>query len=143
MATLGERIKAIRIERDLTQDELAERADMSRSTLGKYEASIVKDPSITALIKIADALDVSIDYIVGRTNIPDLYIHVEDGAEIRSAKKDLSPDERKQVRKKVRRKSSKARVPGHIADNPAEFQRYVRSIVADILAHPDSDSDQE
>lgn len=143
MAKIGDMIRDIRIDRNLTQEELAERADMSRSTLAKYEAGIVGEPSISSLIKIADALDVSIDYMTGRTNIPDLYIHVEEGSEIRTIKKDLSPDDRKQVRKKVRKKSSTGKVPGGIANNPAEFERYVRSLVADILAHPDPVTDPE
>lgn len=61
----------------LTQAELADRADLSRSALTMFFNGERK-PSADALLKLADALDVSTDYLLGRceeSEISDLIRH--------------------------------------------------------------------
>ncbi len=63
MVECGLRLKAIRIERGLTQEELAEKMNMSRSHLGMIETGKT-GPSIDLLVQFADVLDTSTDYLL-------------------------------------------------------------------------------
>lgn len=63
---LAKNIKRIRKNKGLTQEKLARLADISNNTLVKIEMGMAKEPTITTMIKIADALGVSIDELVGR-----------------------------------------------------------------------------
>lgn len=62
-----ERIKNLREDNDLTQQNLAEYLSISRSTYRNYENGDRNIP-IEILIKIADFYKVSLDYIVGRSS---------------------------------------------------------------------------
>lgn len=64
----GERIRSLRKERNLTQEELCNLIDIKRSVFTKYELEQVA-PSIDTLIKLGDFFEVSIDYLVGRTDV--------------------------------------------------------------------------
>lgn len=57
--TLGERLKYLRLGRKLTQKDLAENSGVSQSTIAQIETGR-KDPSITTLRKLSDALDMDI-----------------------------------------------------------------------------------
>ena len=62
--TLGERIKAARKEKGITQKELADLINKGFSTVQKYEIDVI-EPPISVLEKIADALNVSIQKLCG------------------------------------------------------------------------------
>lgn len=62
----GERIKEIRKQRGLSQDQLAELASLNRVTVAKYESGKV-EPGAQSLGRIADALEVSADDLLGRS----------------------------------------------------------------------------
>lgn len=57
---LGERIKQLREERGLTQEELASRARLSRIYIAKLEQGDRLSPSFPALERIARALGVRV-----------------------------------------------------------------------------------
>jgi transcriptional regulator with XRE-family HTH domain len=61
---VGEQIQKIRKAKDLTQDELAKLAEIPYTTLAKIESGMVKNPTIKTLVKIANALKVSLDDFV-------------------------------------------------------------------------------
>lgn len=61
--TLGKRIREARIEKGLTQQALAEKANISMMYLGEIERGI-KMPSINSFVKILEALNVSADYVL-------------------------------------------------------------------------------
>ena len=66
--TFGERLKELRLEHKLTQLELAKKLFISKSSICKYE----KDnnfPEASLLQKIADYFEVSVDYLLGKSNI--------------------------------------------------------------------------
>ena len=56
---LGKQIKILREQKHLTQEKLAERAEISLDYLGKIEVSINR-PGLVSLFKIANALDVRV-----------------------------------------------------------------------------------
>lgn len=66
--TFGERLKELRLENELTQLELAKKLFISKSSICKYE----KDnnfPEASLLQKIADYFNVSVDYLLGKSNV--------------------------------------------------------------------------
>lgn len=63
-ADFGNRMAQLRKERDLSRDELGEKIGTSGAIVGRYERNDMK-PSIEIAAKIAEALEVSLDYLVG------------------------------------------------------------------------------
>lgn len=63
----GTIISQLRDKRGFSQSDLAEKSNVSRVMIGKYERGEAV-PSIDAAKKIADALEVSLDYLVGETS---------------------------------------------------------------------------
>lgn len=66
--TLGYRIKLLRKEFNLSQIEFAKIIGVNNSTLSQYENNI-NTPNDEMKIKIANYFDVSLDYLVGRSDI--------------------------------------------------------------------------
>lgn len=64
--SLGSRIRDLRKQHDLTQNEIAEHLGMGRSNFGHIENDRVV-PSSDDLQKIADILHTTTDYLLGRT----------------------------------------------------------------------------
>ena len=65
--TLGEHIVLIRKRKKLSQSALGKIAGTSGDLIGRYERDEVK-PSIDVIIRLSEALNVSIDYLVGKTD---------------------------------------------------------------------------
>jgi len=63
---LAQTIRKLRLKKGLSQEKLARLADISNATLVKIESGVAKEPTITTVFKIADALEISIDELVGR-----------------------------------------------------------------------------
>ncbi len=63
----GERMRKLRKERKVPQKELAELMGVKIRGYQYYEREDT-EPTIAALIALADFYDVSIDYLVGRTD---------------------------------------------------------------------------
>lgn len=61
---LAERLKSLRLEKGLTQQQLADELKMNSVTYLRYEKG-QREPSIDTLIEIAGFYGVSIDYLVG------------------------------------------------------------------------------
>ena len=64
----GDRLKELREEKELKQAELASLFNISPSTIGMYEQNR-RTPDFALLNSIADYFGVSIDYLLGRTDI--------------------------------------------------------------------------
>ena len=70
MQILAKRLKELREERRIYQRELAEILGMSFRGYQNYETG-QSEPKLATLIVLADYYQVSIDYLVGRTDAPD------------------------------------------------------------------------
>ena len=66
------RIKELRRQQHITQLKMAMDLHMSQNTISRYENG-EREPGVVELIRIADYFHVSIDYLVGRTDIPQMY----------------------------------------------------------------------
>lgn len=64
----GERLASVRKSKKISQDELAKEIGAHAPVIGRYERGEVK-PSIEVATKIAEALSVSLDYLVGSTDL--------------------------------------------------------------------------
>jgi transcriptional regulator with XRE-family HTH domain len=62
---IGVRVKRLRIERGLTQMELAERADISQAVISRLEADVRRNVNADVLKALAKALGCTTDYLVG------------------------------------------------------------------------------
>ena len=60
------RIAELRKEQGLSQRQLAKEIDTSQANLSRWEQGL-NEPSIMECWKIADYFDVSVDYLLGRT----------------------------------------------------------------------------
>lgn len=67
MNTIGERLKQLRKDRNITMKELADTTKISKGNLSSYENNKFK-PSADALILIADFFNVSIDWLLKGTS---------------------------------------------------------------------------
>jgi transcriptional regulator with XRE-family HTH domain len=66
--TFGKRLGEVRKDKKLSQDDLAKKMDMQGAVIGRYERDEVK-PSIEVAARIAQVLGVSLDYLVGNTDM--------------------------------------------------------------------------
>lgn len=65
----SQRIKYLRSDKEITQSDLAKEVGLSKQAINDIEQGR-RGTSIEKLIEIADFFDVSIDYLVGRTDNP-------------------------------------------------------------------------
>ncbi|MCR8983247.1 transcriptional regulator [Brevibacillus laterosporus] len=65
-----ERLKELRATRMVTQEELAKTLDIPNSTIRRLESSDISLPRYERLEKIANYFNVSVDYLLGRTDNP-------------------------------------------------------------------------
>jgi transcriptional regulator with XRE-family HTH domain len=61
-------LKTLRELRNLTQAELGDRAQMGAASVSHFETG-QRTPSLESLVRLADALDVSVDTLLGRAPI--------------------------------------------------------------------------
>lgn len=70
---LGQRIKSSRAAQNISQKDLANQVEVSPSAINQYEKG-EKVPSTGTLVKLAEALDISADYLLGASNKKDLFL---------------------------------------------------------------------
>lgn len=63
---LSANIKKLRKEQGLSQEQLAQKAGITYSTLIKIESGLNKNPTLETLTKIANTFNIKIDELVGR-----------------------------------------------------------------------------
>jgi len=64
---IGERIKLLRTERGLLAKEIAGYLGFAKSSISQIEHGL-HAPELTTLFSLANYFDVSVDYILGRTD---------------------------------------------------------------------------
>lgn len=97
------RIKKLREEFKITQQELADKLNGAKSTVAMYENETRK-PSMEVLIRLSEIFDCSIDYLLGKTDVKNSGEQIDDvlnEAMIGMSKKDyeqLTETQKKQIR---------------------------------------------
>lgn len=64
------RLREIRKSKGISQLKLALDLNTNQNTISRYETG-EREPGIVELIKIADYFNVSVDYLIGRTDNPE------------------------------------------------------------------------
>lgn len=73
--TLGERLKQLRLNKNISQKDLAKHFNIARSTLSQYESN-QREPSLQMLLKISDYFNVSVDELLKDHCTNDEGLHV-------------------------------------------------------------------
>lgn len=95
MKGLGEKLKAVRLEKNKTLHDLSQRSGVSKSLLSQIERGL-SIPTVTKLQQIAEALDIPISSMFTENNVPEVDSSIE--------KKDVSSRKINVVRKDKRKK---------------------------------------
>lgn len=66
---LNQRLKSLRLEHKVTQQSVADALGVTVGNVQKFEYGTAK-PKLENVIKLADFFNVSLDYLVGRTDNP-------------------------------------------------------------------------
>lgn len=64
MDIIADRLKELRNEKELSQDELAKQTGLSRSAISAWESG-TRVPAATAVVALAKFFGVSADYLLG------------------------------------------------------------------------------
>ncbi len=102
--SIAERLAELRKLNGLTLEELAQRSSLTKSYLSKLERGL-SSPTIGTLLKLADALSVTVDQLISRSSRVNEILHVKAGERI-----PFSPSkERQATRMKPLRRSDRTR----------------------------------
>lgn len=71
--TIGQRIKAMREQKELSQSALGSLLNKSQGTIAKYEKDLA-EMDYSTLMKFCDYFNCSIDYLLGRVDEPNIEI---------------------------------------------------------------------
>ena len=114
MSLFSLRIRSLRKKADETQESVAKYLNVTRATYSAYEREVIV-PSYDVIMKLAEKYDVSIDYLMGRTNyekydlsnmdIPDLIDQLllikdelsSDTSIVKCKGRNLTDDEKKKI----------------------------------------------
>ncbi|WP_353856468.1 helix-turn-helix transcriptional regulator [Bacillus sp. Bos-x628] len=115
---LSKRLKSVRKNKGLTQEELAKRVKTTKGTISNYENGH-STPSNEMLKDLADALDTTTDYLLGRTdninehtseffiNDPDLQIAFKEASDFSEEARRQTIDFIKYIKEKEKKKGRK------------------------------------
>ena len=78
---MGDKLKSLRLEKKLTQKQIAERIGLAISAVSSYESG-TRYPSYDVLVKLARIFHVSTDYLLGMSNARNIDVTGLDDDEI-------------------------------------------------------------
>jgi len=90
--TFGERLKLLRLEKDLTQIELGKQFNLGKTAISLYENN-ERFPDKETLDKMADFFGCSVDYLLGRTDLKSIILESYTEAIERQRIKDSGKEE--------------------------------------------------
>ena len=87
---IGSKIKAARLEKKLTQEQVAELLGVSRQTISNWENE-KSYPDIISVIKMSDCYEVSLDYLLkGEQTMKTYYEYLEESTNVVKSNKKLT-----------------------------------------------------
>lgn len=129
MSCFAERFRQLRKVRHMTQAECGSLFGVGQQAVGKWEQG-TGSPDYDALITIADHFNVTTDYLLGRTDIPNIYAHqveTADGkkSEFWDTQKDLSAAEKE----RMNRIAASAAVPNSMEELVSMIETIVNKVL--------------
>lgn len=106
MATLGQRIKEMRKASSVTQQELAKVIGVKTYRSVQYVEQDKNNLNNHQLQALADFFDVSLDYLIGRTNDPQGYYHKEFSPSLKEwirFGESLTPEQRESIMQTIKK----------------------------------------
>jgi len=82
LQSMIERVKTLKKEKNLTNEQLAIKSGVPIGTLSKILSGNTKDPSISTIIKVAECLNTSADYLIFGEHIKNQVILSNDELQI-------------------------------------------------------------
>jgi len=67
MGEIGTKVVTLRSRLGMTQKDLADATGIPQATVSRIERGVIEQPRVEVLRKLADALHVTVDYLVDRT----------------------------------------------------------------------------
>lgn len=100
--SLAEKLRTLRLEHHMTQQDVAARISVARSTVAGYEKK-ERQPSLGTLATLADLFDVTVDYLITDKTIDECInldtskraLPSDEAAKLLARYQKLSPDSRK------------------------------------------------
>lgn len=106
MNSLASRIKELRKANNMSQKELADILDMKRENISNYERGTITNVPSEVLDKLANQFNVSIDYLMGRSDIQNESVIDEEYADLlmmfRKGEKAVGEEKKEQYKKQVK-----------------------------------------
>ncbi|ARJ20487.1 XRE family transcriptional regulator [Bacillus thuringiensis] len=93
---LKERIRFLRKERNLKQDELGKAIGVNAASVSKFETGL-KSPSRETLQRMADFFNVTADYLLGRSNNRQLNEMLDQKYNVLKNRLDQLPEEHQEI----------------------------------------------
>ena len=75
--SLGERIKILQEEKRISNKEIADLLHVAKNTVSGY-VNDKSEMTFEALVKVADLFGVSTDYLLGRTDVPEIPLRLSE-----------------------------------------------------------------
>ncbi len=105
MAGIGDKVVGLRELHGMTQRGLADATGLPQATISRIERGVIQQPRVEVLTKLADALHVTVDYLIDRSDRMTATDTV--GADARAAAifrdyQDLSEDGKQELARFVR-----------------------------------------
>mgnify|MGYP002674469943 CR=1 FL=1 len=94
------RIRQLREEHYMTQEELANKLDVNKQTISQYERG-VRNPDFEKLENLCDIFNVSSDYLLGRDSVT-VRLLDDDEMHLLTVYRRLSPEGREMLRTRLR-----------------------------------------
>ena len=94
----GQMLKKLRIEDELSQKALADKIGITQQSISAYENG-TSDPRIEWLINFARFFNVTIDYLVGYSQVPSSHCFTEDQIELFKTYDSLPSDKKPTAQK--------------------------------------------
>lgn len=66
--SIGRRLRKLRLEQELTLEDISKKVGVTKATINKYESGIVKNIKRDTIEKLAEALCTSPEYLMGWTD---------------------------------------------------------------------------
>lgn len=140
---LGKRIKQLRESRGETQQKMAENLGVSQQTVAGWEKG-QRNPSWETLSILADYFCVSVDYLLGRTDVPYVYpvrdVASDDGQAVVYSTQPKSPEEQAELAARAIEFAKQQGADGGLPEVTAlpgvdaeALARFVRSVVKQEL----------
>lgn len=126
---LGDRIREVRNAAHESQEKMGERIGYSQRAIASYENGD-RQPRLEVLEKIADTYGVSMDYLFGRTDIPNIYAHQIETAD---GKKSEFWDTQKELSAAEKERMSQIAASAAVPNNMEELVSVIEIVVNKVL----------